>query len=135
MNALTIEAVAKIFFDCLFKEGEPAEPRIVGEGVLHDFGFHPARLASHEPAIIALLKELPDQFHEGSGDGWSFLQGCVDRDGRQWGEHQNLEQLMALGNAIGRVVFLFPREHWKMLPGGVPYLTVLSQKLIGEAKI
>lgn len=126
---LTSENVLCAFIDCLFREGEPTEPRVVGLGVLHDFGFHPERLAEHEPEIEEMLEQLPEQFQENGGQGWSFLQACMTKDGDLWtGDHASVQQLVALGGAIGRVKFQFPREMWAHLPGGVPYFVVLTKK-------
>ena len=35
-----------------------------------------------------------------------------------------MEALITLGIAAGLVNFLLPREMWKMMPGGMPYLFV-----------
>jgi hypothetical protein len=54
----------------------------------------------------------------------SFLNACMTKDDNQWGEHQNMEQLLALGIAIGYARILLPRNMWSVLPGGVPYFSV-----------
>jgi hypothetical protein len=126
---LTAENLHTIFMDCLFKADEPTEPHVIGHGVLHDFGFQPDRLKAHETEIEELLNQLPEQFHEAGGQGWSFLNACVDRNGDLWtGDHASVQQLMALGGALGRIKFLFPKEDWRHLPGGVPYFVVLTKK-------
>jgi hypothetical protein len=126
---LTPENVNLVFMDCLFLDGEPTEPRVIGKGVLHDFGFQPERLAAHEEQVIEMLDQLPKEFHEDGGQGWSFLNACGTRDGDLWtGDHAAVQQLVALGGAIGRVKFLFPRDAWPHLPGGVPYFVILKKK-------
>jgi hypothetical protein len=45
-------------------------------------------------------------------------------EGKQWGEHSNIEELLCLGTAIGKVHFQFPRDMWSMFPGGMPYFSV-----------
>jgi len=131
--------VTLVVEDCLFKEEEidkgnidPAgvpltkttvEP-IMAQGVVRTYGFHPERLEKHRTQIIAWLNELPAQFHKATGGGWSFLNACMTKDDEQWGEQYNVEQLMCLGIAIGKVSFPLPKEFWGALPGGVPYFTV-----------
>ena len=121
---LTAAAVEKIFLDCLFRENEDTSSAVLAQGLTSGFGFHPERLNSHSPSIRALLEELPETFRENTGGGWSFLQACQTREGDQWGEHRNVEQLVTLGLATGDVEYLVPREMWGALPGGVPYLVV-----------
>jgi hypothetical protein len=125
---LNPEAVKAIFVDCLFEsvDGDPPdEALVVVEGILHKYGFDPAKLEKHRAEIVALLYELPIQFHpkaEGGEDGWSFLNACLDRHGRQWtGLHLTMEKLFCLGMAIGRVSEMLPRDMWDVLPGGMPY--------------
>ena len=122
--------VEKIFFDCFFRQEEitrneyPPEGAILVESVMHKFGFHPGRVAQHKEEIRSLLNEMPDQFHKGKGDGWSFLNMCNLKNGEQWGEHINMEQLVGLGMAVNMVKFLMPRDLWAALPGGMPYLII-----------
>ena len=123
---LTSARVEEILIDCLFREGEPTEPRILGDGVMRSAGFHPERLESHKPEILALLHELSDDFWEGKGGGMSFLNACVDRHDNQWGEHINIDQLLMLGTATGQAKILMPRAMWGMFPGGMPYFSVVA---------
>lgn len=122
---LTATKVNEIFNDCLFKDGESREGALCAEGVVHNFGFHPERIQSHKQEITELLDELPENFFENSGGGWSFLQACVDKHNNQWGEHLHMEQLFCLGIALGLVKELLPKEMRSVLPGGVPYYVVL----------
>ena len=124
---LTVENVHKVVLDCLFKDDEPKESFKVGEGVMHKLGFHPDRLAAHEADIISMLDELPDEFKESFGGGWSFLNACMTKDGVQWGEHHDIDELIILGNAIGMVKFTLPKEMWSVLPGGMPYFSISKQ--------
>lgn len=122
---LTPEKVESIFLDCLFKEEEDTSNHIKAEGIVHTVGFHPGRLESHKEEVEELLEELPDEFKKSGGGGWSFLNACNDRHGNQWtGLHRTMEQLVLLGIAIGKVKFQLPRETWKALPGGMPYLVI-----------
>lgn len=122
---LTSDNVATVFKACLFKEGEPTDNHVKAEGIIHSIGFHPERLKAHEADVRSMLEELPDEFHATKGGGWSFLNACQTRDGVQWGEHMNMEQLFCLGIALGLARWQFPREIWKLLPGSMPYISVL----------
>lgn len=121
---LTATRVYEVFLACLYKEGEDTSNHVKAEGITCLVGFNPDRLEEHRAEISEMLDELPEEFKE----GWSFLNACVDKNDRQWGEHKNVEQLFQLGIAIGRVKCLMPREIWAMLPGGMPYYTVLEEE-------
>ena len=125
-SPLTPSRVQEILVECLFKEGEPTENHVVGEGVMFSAGLHPERLAAHKEEILSLLHQLPDDFREDKGGGWSFLQACMTRDGRQWGEHRNIDELLVLGTATGQAKILSLRETWGLLPGGMPYFSVVG---------
>ena len=126
-EVLTVEKVESIFSDCLFKKGEDTSECAKAEGVTLTVGFHPQRLESHRSKIEEMLEELPDEFQQARGGGWSFLNACKTKEGAQWtGLHQIVEQLILLGIGLGKVEFLLPREVWEGLPGGLPYLVVTS---------
>lgn len=125
------ERLSEIFEKCLFQENEVVnnepilEPK-VGKGILSDFGFHPIRLLSYKTEIMDMLKQLPDSFMKSKGGGMSFLNACETKDGHQWGEHNNMEQLFALGEALEIVKYPMPKEMWHILPGGMPYVTIID---------
>ena len=122
---LNSQKVEQTFRDCLFKDGEDTTNHIMAEGIMTNVGFHPDRLESHKPTIEEMLAELPKEFNEATGGGWSFLNACNDKNGDQWtGLHQTMEQLFLLGIAMGKVKIQLPREMWSVLPGGMPYLVV-----------
>lgn len=123
---LTSANLEMIFKDCLFRDGEDTSNHAIGKGIRADFGFHPERLQSHAEEVQSMLSELPESFHSDKGGGMSFLNACMTQDGEQWGEHQNMEQLFALGTALGKAKLLLPREMWSALPGGMPYFSVES---------
>lgn len=131
------ERVNEIFLDCFYTKdefedlNEIPEDAVIVEGIAPNrkFGFHPGRLESHREEVRGFLDQLPEPFHEGTGDGWSFLNACETKDGEQWtGLHQRMEQLFCLGIGLGIAKYLMPSEMWKMLPGGMPYITVLKEK-------
>lgn len=110
--------VDKVFRDCLGSE------EVVVEGITARYGFVQAKLDKHRDEIDRMLGELPEQFHEDTGGGWSFLQACMDRHGNHWAEHPTMEQLFCLGMGTGRVACPMERALWSALPGGVPYYVV-----------
>ena len=126
-TALNAKHVIAVFMDCLFRNGEDASKHVKAEGIVRNVRFHPGRLESHRAEIVAMLDELPEQFHEKSGGGWSFLNACNDKHDNQWtGLHQTMEQLFQLGIGIGKVKSLMPRGMWSALPGGMPYYVITA---------
>ena len=121
---LTAQNVRTIFMDSLFKDGEPVINPVIVDGITKRIGFNPERLEKHTEEIISLLSQLPEEFNEKAGGGYSFLMACKTKSGEQWGEHRNMEELFALGIGIGKVEYLFPRQLWGILPGSVPYLVI-----------
>lgn len=135
MTNLNAERIFEIFKDCLYapselpenfdpKKGVPPPGAIMVEGITHKFAFHPEKIKRHRHEVKDFLAQLPAEFNQDTGGGWSFLQACIDRDGRQWGEHANMEQLFCLGIGLGMVESLLPRDQWAILPGGVPYYMI-----------
>lgn len=128
---LTAENVNAIFLDCLFKEGENTENHTVGIGLKNTVGFHPQRLESHKENIAKMCECLPKEFQEKEGGGMSFLNMCYDRSGSQWASlHQTMDELVILGHATGKIEYLMPREKWRNLPSGMPYLMVKESETI-----
>ena len=126
-TALNAKHVNAVFMDCLFQDGEDTSQHVKAEGIVRNVGFHPARLESHKAEIVGMLDELPEQFQEKSGGGWSFLNACNDKHGNQWtGLHQTMEQFFQLSIGIGKVKSLMPREMWSALPGEMPYYIITA---------
>lgn len=123
-QTLNSENVLTLFSYVLFKDEEDKKNYVVGEGVRLKCGFHPERIKEKEPEIINLLSQLPDEFFKTKGGGWTFLNACTTKDGELWGQHESVDQLLALGTAIKKVSWLMPRDQWHMFPGGMPYLVV-----------
>lgn len=122
---LTATNVHEVFMKCLFADGEDTAAHVVAEGVMNKVGFHPIRLEENKANIAAMLNNLPDNFRKDGGGGWSFLNACEDKNGNQWADlHSTIDELVMLGNGIGRLSFLMPRELWSTLPGGMPYFVV-----------
>lgn len=100
---------------------EDKRPFVAVQGIIHKMAFNPTRLESHRDEVRAMLDQLPDDFKTSGGGGMSTLNMVVDRNGVQWAEHRNMEQLatMAVGLKLG--AWPMPREWWGALPGGMPY--------------
>ena len=115
------ELTSNAFMDCLFKEGEDKTNPVKVEGLTSMFGLHPQRLEEKRELVTALLTELPSEFNE----CWVFLNLCITRNGELWtGSHRVCEQLVVMAIGLGLMEYCMPREIWKILPGGVPYLMI-----------
>lgn len=127
---LTSRNVEDCLMRCLFTREEIAaandkpENVVEAHGVRAKFGFHAGRIEQERENISDMLGQLPENFNLSTKGGWSFLQACQREDGVQWGEHQSIDNLLCLGIAVGLAGFLFPREMWQALPGGLPYFWV-----------
>jgi hypothetical protein len=127
--SIDTKKLTNIVLDCLYKSEEtpnnlPPADAVIVKGVVRNFGFHPTRLESHRADVINMLNELPPQFHQKTGGGWSFLNACMTKDGHQWGEQLDVEALMCLGIGLKLVRYPLPREMWNVLPGSVPYFVI-----------
>ncbi len=130
---LNSDTVNRIFGECLLTSDEARDNTFVNgntineekvtliQGVLSRFGLNKARLDANAADIAELLNELPSEFK----DGWTFLNMCTDKDGNNWTDlHQTMEQLVVLGIGVNKISYPFPKEMWKALPGGMPYIKV-----------
>jgi len=119
---LTAENVHNIFKKCL--SNDSVDTKIV-DGVLTKASFCVKKLEENKSNISDMLNDLPDYFKKGSGDGWSFLNMCEDKNGVQWTDfHATVDELVCLGIAVDKMSYLMPRDFWKVLPGGMPYLVI-----------
>ena len=126
---LTTEAVRTLAVSCMFEDeeladGKPPRPFIFVNGITCAIVFDPERLEPRHLQVKELLDELPVEFKA----GWSFLNACDDKHGRQWGVHPSMQVLMLLGIAAGWAKYCLPREHWSILPSGMPYFIVLPER-------
>lgn len=97
--------------------------------IIAKVSFDKIKLMEHAELIGAMLLELPLEFRQSGGGGWSFLQACMDRHGNQWtGLHLRMGQLFAMGEALGLVKCPIPRTMWSVLPGGMPYYIILDKQ-------
>lgn len=125
MGRLDPEVVRATLEWCALDPSDDQRQKVPVEGVVRNFSLHRGRLAAKRRLIEEMLSELPLEFRRSGGDGWSFLNACMDRHGGQWtGLRQIMEELFVLGIGIGKVEFKVPRELWPALPGGMPYLVI-----------
>lgn len=130
MPLIDPDRVAAIFMECLYDPQKDTADMVKAEGIVCTVGFAQSRLDEHRDEITTMLKNLPLQFQEQGGGGWSFLNACNDKNGEQWtGLHQRMEQLFQLGLAINMVVEPMQALPRAVLPGGVPYY-VVREKLV-----
>lgn len=93
---LTSENVEAIFKDCLAESDEKI--RQIISGVRIKAGFNRDKVTANRDNILSMLSCLPKEFHAFKGGGWTFLNLCVDADGRQWTDfHQMCDMLVCLG--------------------------------------
>lgn len=120
------EDIERLFVESLKKEGDDGAEFIQGT-------WASAWLALDESTainVLGIIEQLPLEFfsreiNPKGGDGWSFLNLVLDREGRQWtSQHLMAEKLLLLGLAVGRMEFVLPRDQWKYLAGGLPYIVI-----------
>lgn len=142
MAPLDVEHVRELYVECTFRPEDEPDTCVLVQGYCAVGAFHQGRLCACEPRIIALLAQLPDTFMAGwpQGGGDSLGQAHHTCDGRAWTEEYSqqpmhrkfghashpVEQLLLLGLATGRVVFLIPRQYQDLLAGGMPYIVIRS---------
>jgi hypothetical protein len=120
-----------LFHEDELTDGQPEAGMLrEGHGVMANLGFHAIRLEETREKVVAMIDQLPTEFlpsAEGGGGGWSFLNLCMTKDGTQWGEHVNCDELIVISNALG-LCDMTPRFMWQALPGGVPYIEFRKEK-------
>jgi hypothetical protein len=132
---LTDKNINEIFKDCLFVQGELAGDTrdeqlesakklgVFVSGVTTDFALHKERLESYRQDIVSMIKELHDNFKKSGGGGWSFLNLCETKTGKQWTDyHRTMEEFCVLALGLDLANWLMPKEFWSRLPGQMPYI-------------
>ena len=120
---LTSKNVDMVMTDCL-AEDLPEDQRQIVEGIINNYAFDPAKIEKNKENIQSMLAELPDQFKQTGGGGWSFLNLCMTKDDVQWtGQHWQQEKLVCLGIAAGLASWLM-KEFANVMPGGMPYVQI-----------
>jgi hypothetical protein len=99
------------------------------EGIIATYLMKFDKVDAHRGEIISMLEQLPDEFMDNGGGGWSFLNLCTDKTGALWtGMQPTAEKLYVLAATLGLASFLMPRDLWSALPGGVPYIVFKRSK-------
>ena len=88
-----------ILKDCMYESDKIGDDFVFIDVIMHKFVFKKEKLDKNKNDIIDMLEQLPPQFKQ----GLSFLIACDDKDGDQWEEHVNMEALVVLVIAIGKV--------------------------------
>lgn len=127
MTELTAKRTEELLKSCLFTDEEVKDQDLLDrmvkvEGVVNQFGLHPDRLEKTRDQVVQLIDKLDAKFLAEGGGGYTFLSLPFDRDGKQWGEQRNAEQLYVLAAGLGLAKFALSRTYWSSLPGGVPYI-------------
>ena len=125
---LNPERIHEIFNDCLFKDTESHSEYLPAKGLTMSVGFHPERTEKYASEVYEICMNLPTEFQEKTGGGYSFLYMCMDKDGNHCMEQPTAQELLLLGIATGWMSILMPRDFWPMLPGGVPFVVVNTQR-------
>ncbi len=123
---LSAQRVEELLGECLAGTNDVENVRVV-PGITANFSVNMVEINRAKPEIANMLLQLEDTFMtgKGKGGGWSFLQACQDRRGRQWADlHRSMEALFVLGMAAELADCLAPRDLWSSLPGGMPYYSV-----------
>ena len=120
--------IHEIFLDCLFKEGEDHSQYISASGLTISVDFHPERIEKYSDEIHNILLNLPKEFQEDEGGGYTFLNMVLDKENNHCMEQSTAQELLLLSMGSGWADNLLPREVWSALPGGVPYIIVYKER-------
>jgi hypothetical protein len=124
---LTIQNVGLLASECRAPQDMPESQVIEVVGARYRGRFNPVKLREHQATIAEVVGQLPRQFHQDGGGGYSMLMACMRQDGEQWCDTQTAPDILAcLAIAAGTAQWALPRElfEWSRLPGGMPYLVV-----------
>lgn len=117
------DLVSHIFKECLLDEAGHKEDAVIVTGVMHTITMSRTKLEQYRSDIKSILDQMDPTFHKSGGGGWSFLNLCVAKNGKQWtGMHRTMDELVVLAIATEMGDFLMPRDMWNVLPGGMPYI-------------
>ena len=122
---ITASKISQALRESLFSDEEAANKDFVEqhvvkvEGIIRNYGFHKEKLETHRDVIVEAVKQLDPNF---INNGYTFLNLPFDKDGNQWGEQTNAEELYVMAAGLGIAEFCLPRDMWAILPGAVPYV-------------
>ena len=136
MGYLTADRVNATVRDVLFRpdelnsKGQPIVDSVVMvDGFLEPWGFHAERLEDNRNTIKKLLMEIPDEFFDVGGGGWSCKNLCKNNKGEDWTDSELIiEALVYLGLATGYLEYCHPKSEWRKIAGS-PYVVCKGLKL------
>ncbi len=133
MTKLTAEAVEAVLLSALPETKDTQGECVEIQGVMGTFRLQKRSLQEQSLTIKELLAQLPNEFYADEGGGWSFLNMCTTANGSLWGQQRDVNNLIVLGLGLELVSFLMPRELWEALPGGMPYVQIVSKQELEAA--
>ncbi len=117
---LTSQNVENLFKQCLSEKGTLIEGIIVQAKL---------DVSKHIEDITSLLSQLPDEYYESKGKGWSFYNAHIAKDGNEWsGMASTTEKLIVLGIAAHKIKYISSPKLWLTLPGEIPYFVILDKE-------
>ena len=125
MNNNISQSVEYIFLDCISKNQQSNLDTVYIEGVYLKVKFDIDKLNHYNTDISEILENIHTNFKINIGGGWSFLNFCLDKNSEQWTDlHHIADKLLVLGLATKKISYLLPKEFWKEMPGGLPYIVI-----------
>jgi hypothetical protein len=130
--------VGKIFWHCLYRQGEPETTRLTATGVFRSVNFSTIRIGEKHADIEKMLCELPNDFVDklsGGGGGWAFQFMGGDKNYNEWTvSKEAMERLLLLGIATGGASCFMPKMKSRYLhDGNIMHVVVYKKvKLIEE---
>ncbi len=103
-------------------EGFPAA--VIVEGITSTFYLNSQRLNEKKDQVVKWLAEFEDGFMKGEGGGHTFLRLCRTKDGAQWGEQKDCQNILVLAIGLNLMSYCAPKETWDAFPGGMPYVVI-----------
>lgn len=124
---LRADDVHDAFIYCLVKreeapDGQPSEDAVLLEGISLNVELHKARLEEQREKVLGWIDDIPEGFLREKGGGWTFLNLTMTKQGDQWCEQPTAQALMLMAMGLGYAQYQLPRDIWRALPGGVPYV-------------
>jgi len=123
---INAEAVRALMGEVLSEHGA------LVQGFVHTYGIDVAKLERDRDLVRSWITELPAEFLEEVGGGWSALNLCQTNTGEAWtGAQMTTESLFVLAAGLGLAKHLLPKEMWGSLPGGMPYVVFTLREKLG----
>ena len=117
--------VEECFSNALYGLGKEDGKPISVDGITRNALFHEDRLKKHSVTILAILRQLPKKFKEGTG----FERMAYLRDGRtKWTRRPYVcEQLLLMAVALGLMKYKTERDReWKFEGSDIPEVAITA---------